>query len=486
MMKMLLALQATVTALGQKIGGTASQQPEEPEDREQGRTDERTTGTRTTGTRPQKGQDNRSGAAGAGRLHPEQPSRQGPKRDTTQGPEGQVDQSTNEDFHKVCKASFRYVQLAHHSSNWQSLPKGIATALSRVVGNICPPMPTTEFKNELAALATEFSDKICRTVEKHLTATKVATEQELIKLNDKDVLKAGLVVEKQLNHRLGKKMTESRRNSLLNEAIGMVGMAKKATSGANRPAQIPSGTEPRSPRRTRSGKQLFSEAVAGTPKTKRPDTHTDSPRSLPDMDTRGDIEGDEGQPHRQCSQPCPKVFKGPINRTHSKTDSDKLHFDVKKGVRVLIIGDSEVQNLSNLPNAFQVESFRGARFPWLTDVVKELELPDSVEHIILSAGINHRDQDFQKVVVPQFDTCVDALLHTGRKIHFLGVDVPISFTEEQDSVMTELNHRAHRKLKLYIPPEVDRVTTIADGLHYDERTLSDITDRILSHFDNLN
>jgi hypothetical protein len=205
------------------------------------------------------------------------------------------------------------------------------------------------------------------------------------------------------------------------------------------------------------------------------------------MDTRGDIEGDDGQLYRQCSQPCPKMTKkGPINRTHSKTDADNLHFDVEKGVRVLIIGDSEVQNLSNLPNAFQIESFRGARFPWLTDVVKELELPDSVEHIILSAGINHRDQDFRKVVVPQFDTCVDALLQTGRKIHFLGVDVPISFTEEQDSVMTELNLRAHRKLKHYIPPEVDRVRTIADGLHYNEGTLSNITDRILSHFENLN
>jgi hypothetical protein len=423
-----------------------------------------------------------------------------------------ADRSANLDFAKVCKESFRYTQVSHHFGNWKSLPKGIAASLNRFVGMIRPPSPSEELANELAALAVDFGQKICRSVQDHLKRVKTKTEQTLITLDGTDKLEARAIVERQLTRKLGKKLPTEHRTSLLTEAFDMVGLSK-STSGANRPVQISQNGNQPGPSKNAS-KMSFSTVVsdAVTPRTKRARADADNSsdritkqRQLSASAT-GSVENSPMEEHNDAftarkgkgtaRRGQKQLFCNPVgsqrsittNRTHSRTDVDSTHFDVQDGCRVLILGDSQAKNLTGLPSYFQVESFRGARYPWITDVAKDLDLPDSVEHIVLATGINDRDSDYDRVVVPTFNTCYDALKQTGRKIHFLGIDIPTSFSEEQEGAIYDINMLAATRVQKsgYIKETDGRVSTTRDDLHYDSDTLETICDKITSHFSFLN
>jgi hypothetical protein len=151
---------------------------------------------------------------------------------------------------------------------------------------------------------------------------------------------------------------------------------------------------------------------------------------------------------------------------------------------VLVVGDSQLQHLK-LPEQFQIESFRGAKYPHITDAVKDLELPDQVEDVVIAAGINDRDAVLEKETIPTLNTCIAALRRTNRRLHFLEVSIPNSFTELQRSRMEDLNKYARDRSQdwRYIgacPRE--KVTTGADGLHYGQTTLKIISDKITKHF----
>jgi hypothetical protein len=441
-----------------------------------------------------------------GRQQPDQDQQTGRKKDTRTG---QENSSSNPDFAKVCKATYRYVQTSHHTGNWDNLPLGISAALRRVTESIRPPMPTDELKNELAALAIDFGQKICQSIRTHLSTAKTRTEQELMSLDGSDARKIREVVEKQLDQRLGKKLTRERKDKLCTEAFNILGAARNTTSGADRPVQTPTGNPQAGPTTT-AVKPLFSCVVAGSTDTGRDAVANDSPISpspparektvedLPissspakkmtvaapgrkkETARRGNSQTDRGGAR---AQPLVKHRYQTVNRSHYKDDTDGGVFKVEDHCRVLVIGDSQVKNLI-LPVAFQVENFRGAHYPWITDVVPKLELPDSVEHIVLAVGFNDRDASLERIIEPTFKTCLDTLRRTTRKIHFLAIDTPEGFTAAEEYRLDSINQLAldHVGEEYYIPGHEYTVTVEKDGIHYDEETLDRISKRIRIHF----
>ena len=186
-------------------------------------------------------------------------------------------------------------------------------------------------------------------------------------------------------------------------------------------------------------------------------------------------------------QPAPRRVYKTVNPTHTKQDKDGGVFEIKDDCPVLVIGDSQVKNLILNPR-FQVESFSGGRYPWITEVVPNLDLPDSLDHIVLAVGINDRDANFSQVTGPTLRTCLDSLRTTRRKIHFLGIDLPQNFTREQEDQVKRINRLAAELVgeDFYIKPDEYFATVEDDGLHYDEDTLKDISNRMKHHFDFLN
>src|ERR1051325_7340607 len=227
MMAILMSLQATVIAMGKKIGfDLPAQGP----------------------TRPQDSNKPRDvGTAAAGKQGGKKKTDSGPKIGPEINSEPNQDQEEDKNFTEVCKSAFRYVQVSYHTNNWKSLPQGVEKALSRVIGNIKPPMlKTSDLSNELAALGVEFGQKVCQAVQNHLKQSKIRAEQELLKLDDADAAKAKSVVEKRLIDKFGKKISDAHRTSLLTEAIGMVGL-EKATISTNRPVTNPLPVDPQGP-----------------------------------------------------------------------------------------------------------------------------------------------------------------------------------------------------------------------------------------------
>ena len=51
--------------------------------------------------------------------------------------------SINDDFAACVKDIYRIVQLKHHETNWEELPKSLAQRLKRFAGEINPPMVKT-------------------------------------------------------------------------------------------------------------------------------------------------------------------------------------------------------------------------------------------------------------------------------------------------------------------------------------------------------
>jgi len=76
--------------------------------------------------------------------------------------------SDNDDFAGCVKDVYRIVQLKHHESNWQELPKSLARRLERFAGDINPPMVDQELRSKMEQLTNTYAESICDTVQKHI------------------------------------------------------------------------------------------------------------------------------------------------------------------------------------------------------------------------------------------------------------------------------------------------------------------------------
>ena len=430
--------------------------------------------------------------------------------------------SGNLDFSNLCKTTFRYVQVSHHMENWQNVPASIGRNIGTLISNIKPPMPCSELTDKLTAIGVDFGNKIAETVKSHLQTVKVNVESSLLRLDNQDADKAHAIVKKQLNYKLGRKMAARDQERWLSEARGLTDV-QQSTGNVNQPPQPILGTQV--PSQPIQGSQVskttsnvsHATAVSGsTPSKKREADNSPQPgkskqpgkshSNEPDSSSSDDemqsneMQSDEGgttdieeysdldvtmisKPTMQTRSNC----ASPNVTVHSK-DYNKSYFttkiSVKPSCRVLVVGDSQLQNLV-LPEHFQIDSFRGGKFPHITDAVKGLELPDQVEDIVVAAGINHRDVNLDKETMPTLTTCIAALRRTGRRIHFLEVSIPNSFSEVQRGRMEAVNEYVRSRpmdLRYIGACPREKVTTGADGLHYGKTTLAIIAGKITDHF----
>jgi len=442
-----------------------------------------------------------------------------------------ADRSTNPDFPKLCKAMFRSVQLQYHLGNWKALPKGIDRALHKVISNITPPMPNRDLSDTLLALTLEFKDKVARTVHDHISEQLVQVRVDSETLDNSEAIRAHQVVDQQLRRKLGKRLGDDRREELLAEALSVVrrtrlrsvaevGMGSVAQQpvvqtlnrsvaevgiepAAQQPVvqtlnkestQVPGsprsqaeglGTGQMSPARRLTYAETLSPELAVTPaasKKRRVTSPVEGPGTTV-MDVTVIASDDEEDKVMSNSQrPGPRSSKV-YNNVHRKTDEDMYTIQFKAACRVLILGDSQMKNLQGLPRDFQVESFCGTRFRWLTEVLRKNQLPSSIKEIVLAAGINCRDDDLTRTL-PELTECLDELRKTGRKLHFLGVNIPKGFGKKLIDNLEDLNDYVQTVKDVGFIERLpyNSVRTGLDGLHYDNITLGLITDQVKAYF----
>jgi len=135
--------------------------------------------------------------------------------------------SNNDDFTSVIKDMYRMVQLDHHADNWKELPKSLAERLARFADDIRPPMPDEEFRRRITSITSMCGTRICETVKQHIADKRSQIASVAATKDDTDISRAKEIVDRHLSRRLGRRLDDSRRRRLLDQAASVVGSRRQ-------------------------------------------------------------------------------------------------------------------------------------------------------------------------------------------------------------------------------------------------------------------
>jgi hypothetical protein len=405
--------------------------------------------------------------------------------------------SVNGDFAAISKVMYKWVQIRHHQANWNQLPKSLEHRIGKLVADIKPPSADDDFRSSLTSLASEFGDKIRNLVYRHLQSRLIDTEFQAGSLDPTDLDRAKQVAAKYINIRLGKRLEASKRDSLLSSAANLVGINRRPPSPADTYGaddwQVVT-----SPRGRKS---------ATTRKRPAPTTHEAEPNSTP-TDNRFvaliNVEADDPEktvmgashmsppPPSQRNSPqlptpkkhCPShdVMKTTSGVTLFTGAKDKWTIEVPDDTQFVMVGDSNLRAITQVPPRWQVHSLPGAHINHVARVLGSLRTTANRRvDVIIQAGINNRNESLDN---NKFE--IDFLLHEARgndninRIFYSGVSYSNALPEAicvrdlNKQIVTAVGHDGY--ILPLDPKEVKINPTDHYGIHYTPET----ADRIMA------
>ena len=135
--------------------------------------------------------------------------------------------SNNDDFASVVKDMYRMVQLDHHAGNWKELPKSLSERLLKFADDIRPPMPDEELRDQMTELTRAYGVRICETVRHHIANKRAQIAAAAATRDNTDIDRAKEVTGRQLARRLGRRLEDSKRQQLLDQAASAVGSNRR-------------------------------------------------------------------------------------------------------------------------------------------------------------------------------------------------------------------------------------------------------------------
>lgn len=176
------------------------------------------------------------------------------------------------------------------------------------------------------------------------------------------------------------------------------------------------------------------------------------------------------------------VLSTPYNKVnrHIRTNRKRSDWSLTIRKKWVIIGDS---NLSRIPPYqipdLQVESFPGATFSHAESLIREASVTVKVEKIVLSFGVNHRDQKVQETAIKQLQGAVRMTKKklTHSEIWIPEINLPDTLTIEQQHILIGLN-RYITKHTGYIPALPSTEYKLVDNVHW----TSDTAKAMLQHW----
>lgn len=149
-----------------------------------------------------------------------------------------------------------------------------------------------------------------------------------------------------------------------------------------------------------------------------------------------------------------------------------------RGTRpVWFLGDS---NLNRVPaynnDNIQIDSYPGASFYHFLQILEKTQIHPNVKLVVLSIGINNRDQDADKTSNKQL-----RMLYKRAQSVFPNADVffpLINFSpllpKEQQQNLTSINNFASKRFQILNPLPNDQFNTVGDNIHWTPETAQDI------------
>jgi hypothetical protein len=406
--------------------------------------------------------------------------------------------SNNDDFPEICKCIYRWVQISHHQFNWKQLPKSIDERLKRLADDINPPMADEEFRSSVTAETLQFGDKLQQLVIRHLDKKLVETEVKAGSLNPTDVTRAREVATKYINTRLGRRLQPSRRMDLIDRAVDMIGINRRPTSPGNRnPEEIIIDSSPRDQQQQQRDSVTMStrkRTAMTTPEALSVHNRFDAPSNVHHTAPNSPSATGVGDTRTTASQPVPPPKKMKLSMQHMLTESGvdvylgakhTWKIDPAVDTECIVIGDSNLRNITRIPPHWEVHSLSGARITHVTRVIDLLQAHRFQQlDVVIQAGINHREI-INYVTEEEIKDLVEAMQASDaiNRIFFAGVSIPTTLDHEEIRNLRGFNKLTSETVhsKNYIAPLDDKDVHInsndRSGIHYTPET----ADRILSN-----
>lgn len=416
-----------------------------------------------------------------------------------------IARSSNDDFASVSKSMYRLVQLRHHEANWNTLPTSINSRLKRLADDIKPPAADEGFKTAIADLTTQFGEKIRHLVVQHLHTKIVETEIAAGLLHRGDIDRAKEVATKYISTRLGKRLPESRRIALLQQAMDSIGIHFQ------QPLTSPPGRQQPDQDGWRvagcSNRQPNGQQTAITDSTRKQKRHAPSPdavevsnrfQQLNDCETieTVEIEGNNNLVHD--TSPSHKRLKKIRRTTHTRITTTGVHvhggnkydwlIEPKDETKTIVIGDSNLKSISTIPEDWEIHSLPGAHLNHVVGAVARLDTILQPVNVVIHVGINHRTNVDSMMNDNLTDLMNEVELNSAvARIFFAGTSTAKTLPDHEARNV----HIFNEKLKdfigeaNYIPPidtdDVDTDEYDYYGIHYTTKTADLIIRNIENH-----
>lgn len=142
------------------------------------------------------------------------------------GPSVPPMQSANPDFHEICKALYRMVQLRRQADNWKTLPASIKRDIQRVADSVNPVHPSEELVQDISNIFARTGSDLQKRVQDHFSERLTVNMSILENSNPADKERAVEVVIKQLKFKLGSRVTEPNLRLLVESEARMIGVCR--------------------------------------------------------------------------------------------------------------------------------------------------------------------------------------------------------------------------------------------------------------------
>lgn len=143
---------------------------------------------------------------------------------------------------------------------------------------------------------------------------------------------------------------------------------------------------------------------------------------------------------------------------------------------IWLLGDS---NLNHIPvynnDNIQIDSYPGASFYHFLQILEKTPVHPNTKLVVLSIGINNRDQDVDKTSIKQL-----RMLYKKAQSVFPNADVffPLNnfsplLPKEQQQNLTSINNFAAKRFQI-LNPLPDQFNTVGDNIHWTPETPQNI------------
>jgi hypothetical protein len=414
----------------------------------------------------------------------------------------------NSKFPHLVKSLYRHVQVKHHAQDiWTKVPKKILDMTAELCQFVAPPVPDNLLRKELDSLKTLITDRIQTIVQDHLARVAHSVNDQLGLLDRSNLAEAQSTAERQLRQNLGKKISPANLTTWLTEGTSLVGhttVSKQPTPP--RPTRLTTPPRPTTVRITtpisnryqalvdlEEDNQANEPAMAMCTNTKesnkRKDLDSSSSSEPSPLTKRGAGENQGIAPDTPMAKP-----QGQRKNVHESVAKENWPEKVRNtAARTIIIADSNLRltRESAVPKDTELHVFPGMKFRNATEIINALPKNTKLANIVVSCGINHRDDLHELTTGLQLLRMQDALKLHSTNNFFLGVSYGPHLTAQQTQAMEMLNQEAERMFEhMFIEQfRTTEVTMRSDNrtdIHHDQETVNAVFDSILETLLTLN